>query len=112
MKYFLFILIFFITSCSPPEPGTEAWFKEKHKELKAIDPEVEITLEEFKEILLSSSSEEESDKKIMEKHSIAFWLMDDSFLPSSPKISGKCANMGGVAPKACIKLICLGVLFT
>ena len=44
MKYFLLILIFFITSCSPPEPGTEAWFKEKHKELKAIDPEVEITL--------------------------------------------------------------------
>ena len=34
MKYFLFILIFFITSCSPPEPGTEAWFKEQHKELK------------------------------------------------------------------------------
>ena len=82
MKYFLLILIFFITSCSPPEPGTEAWFKEKHKELKAIDPEVEITLEEFKEILLSSSSEE-SDKKIMEKHSIGFWLMDDSLLPLS-----------------------------
>ena len=82
MKYFLLILIFFITSCSPPEPGTEAWFKEKHKELKAVDPEVEITLEEFKEILLSSSSEE-SDKKIMEKHSIGFWLMDDSLLPLS-----------------------------
>ena len=83
MKYFLLILIFFITSCSPPEPGTEAWFKEKHKELKAVDPEIEITLEEFKEIMLSPSSEEATDKKIMEKHSIAFWLMDDSFLPSS-----------------------------
>ena len=83
MKYFLLILIFFITSCSPPEPGTEAWFKEKHKELKAVDPEVEITLEEFKEMLLSPPSEEASDKKIMEKHSIAFWLMDDSLLPSS-----------------------------
>ena len=83
MKYFLLILIFFITSCSPPEPGTEAWFKEKHKELKAVDPEVEITLEEFKEMLLSPPSEEASDKKIMEKHSIAFWLMDDNFLPSS-----------------------------
>ena len=82
MKYFLLILIFFITSCSPPEPGTEAWFKEKHKELKAVDPEVEITLEEFKEMLLSPPSEE-SDNKIMEKHSIAFWLMDDSLLPSS-----------------------------
>ena len=82
MKYFLLILIFFITSCSPPEPGTEAWFKEKHKELKAVDPEIEITLEEFKEMMLSPSSEE-SDNKIMEKHSIAFWLMDDSLLPSS-----------------------------
>ena len=83
MKYFLFILIFFITSCSPPEPGTEAWFKEKHKELKAVDPEVEITLEEFKEMLLSPPSEERFDEKIIEKHSIAFWLMDDSLLPSS-----------------------------
>ena len=83
MKYFLFILIFYITSCSPPEPGTEAWFKEKHKELKAVDPEVEITLEEFKEMLLSPPSEEASDNKIMEKHSIAFWLMEDSLLPSS-----------------------------
>ena len=83
MKYFLFILIFFIASCSPPEPGTEAWFKEKHKELKAVDPEVEITLEEFKEMLLSPPSEEASDNKIMEKHSIAFWLMDDSLLQTS-----------------------------
>ena len=83
MKYFLLILIFFITSCSPPKPGTETWFKEKHKELKAIDPEVEITLEEFKEMLLYPPSQEASDKKIMEKHSIGFWLMDDSLLPSS-----------------------------
>jgi len=83
MKYFLFILIFFITSCSPPEPGTEAWFKEKHKELKAVDPEIEITLEEFKEMMLYPDSEEAYDNKIMEKHSIAFWLMDDNFLPSS-----------------------------
>ena len=83
MKYFLFILIFFITSCSPPEPGTESWFKEKHKELKAVDPEIEITLEEFKEMMLYPHSEEASDKKLMEKHSIASWLMDDSLLPSS-----------------------------
>ena len=83
MKYLLLILIFFITSCSPPEPGTEAWFKEKHEELKVVDPEVEITLEEFKEMLLSAPSEEASDKKLIEKHSIAFWLMDDSLEPSS-----------------------------
>lgn len=87
MKYFLFILTFFITSCSPPEPGTEAWFKEKHKEFKAVDPEVEITLEEFKEMLLSPPSEEASDNKIMEKHSIAFWLMDDSLLQTSEDTS-------------------------
>ena len=89
MKYFLFILIFFIASCSPPEPGTEAWFKEKHKELKAVDPEVEITLEEFKEMMLYPHLEEESDKKIMEKHSIAFWLMDDNLLPSSEDTDDK-----------------------
>ena len=34
MKYFLLILVFFISSCSSPEPGTDEWFKEKHKELK------------------------------------------------------------------------------
>ena len=89
MKYFLLILIFFITSCSPPEPGTEAWFKEKHKELKAVDPEIEITLEEFKEMMLYPDSEEAYDNKIMEKHSIAFWLMDDNFLPSSEDTDDK-----------------------
>lgn len=83
MKSFLLITIFFLVSCSPPEPGTEAWFKEKHKELKAVDPDVEISLEEFKEMLLSPYSEERFDEKIMEKHSIAFWLMEDNFLPSS-----------------------------
>jgi len=83
MRSFLLITIFFLVSCSPPEPGTEAWFKEKHKELKAVDPDVEISLEEFKEMLLSPPSEERLDEKIIEKHSIAFWLMDDSLLPSS-----------------------------
>ena len=39
MKYFLLILIFFIVSCSPPDPGTEAWFKEKHKELLNLNPD-------------------------------------------------------------------------
>jgi len=83
MRSFLLITIFFLVSCSPPEPGTEAWFKEKHKELKAVDPDVEISLEEFKEMLSSPPSEERFDEKIIEKHSIAFWLMDDSLLPSS-----------------------------
>ena len=83
MKYFLLILVFFITSCSPPEPLTDAWFKQKHKELLETEPDVVISLKEFKETFLSQLSEEASDKKIMEKHSIGFWLMDDSLLPSS-----------------------------
>ena len=83
MKYFLLILVFFIASCTPPEPGTDEWFKDKHKELLASDPEITLSLEEFKDILTPNSSEEESDKKIMEKHSIGFWLMDKSLLPSS-----------------------------
>ena len=84
MKHLLLILVFFITSCSPPEPGTDEWFKAKHKELLASDPEITLSLEEFKDILTpNSSEEEESDRKIMEKHSIGFWLMEDSLLPSS-----------------------------
>ena len=82
MKYLLLILIFLITSCSPPEPGTDEWFDDKHKELLAADPEVTLSLEEFKDIFSSYLSEEVSDKKIIEKHSISFWLMDDNFLPS------------------------------
>ena len=83
MKYLLLIFVFFISSCSPPEPGTDEWFKDKHKELLKADPEVTLSLEEFKDIFSSQSSEEVSDKKLMEKHSIRFWLMDDSLLPSS-----------------------------
>ena len=89
MKYFLLILVFFITSCSPPEPGTDEWFKDKHKELLASDPEITLSLEEFKDILTSQPSEEESDKKLIEKHSIGFWLMDDSLLSSSEDIDDK-----------------------
>ena len=89
MKHLLLILVFFITSCSPPEPGTDEWFKAKHKELLASDPEITLSLEEFKDILTPNSSEEESDKKIMEKHSIAFWLMEDSLLPSSEDTDDK-----------------------
>ena len=83
MKHLILILVFFITSCSPPEPGTDEWFKDKHKELLKADPEATISLEEFKNIFLSQPSEEVSDKKLMEKHSIRFWLMDDSLLPAS-----------------------------
>ena len=82
MRYLLLILIFLITSCSPPEPGTDEWFEDKHNELLAADPEVTLNLEEFKDIFSSYLSEEVSDKKIIEKHSISFWLMDDNFLPS------------------------------
>ena len=83
MKHLLLILIFFITSCSPPEPLTDAWFKQKHKELLETEPDVDISLKEFKQTFLSQLSEEASDKKIMEKHSIGFWLADDSLLPES-----------------------------
>ena len=83
MKHLLLILIFFITSCSPPEPLTDAWFKQKHNELLETEPDVDISLKEFKQTFLSQLSEEASDKKIMEKHSIGFWLMDNSLLPSS-----------------------------
>ena len=89
MKNLLLILIFFITSCSPPEPGTDAWFKQKHKELLMAEPEVTISLKEFKDTFMSQLSEEASDKKIMEKHSIGFWLMEDSLLPSSEDIDDK-----------------------
>ncbi|MDA8733006.1 hypothetical protein N9M76_00070 [Gammaproteobacteria bacterium] len=81
MKYFLLILVFFITSCTPPEPGTDEWFKDRHKELLASDPEITLSLEEFKDIFTSQLTDDVSDKKIMEKHSIGFWLADDSLLP-------------------------------
>ena len=69
MKYFLLILVFFITSCTPPEPGTDEWFKDRHKELLASDPEITLSLEEFKDIFTSQLTDDVSDKKIMEKHS-------------------------------------------
>jgi len=83
MKYFLLILVFFIASCTPPEPGTDEWFKDKHKELLASDPEITLSLEEFKDIFTSQLTDDVSDKKIMEKHSIGFWLAGDSLLPES-----------------------------
>ena len=83
MRNFLLVFVFFIVSCSPQEPLTDAWFKQKHKELLEAEPYVDISLKEFKQTFLSQLSEEASDKKIMEKHSIGFWLMNDSLLPSS-----------------------------
>ena len=83
MKYFLLILVFFITSCSPPEPGTDEWFKDRHKELLESDPEVTLGLEEFKDIFTSQLTGDVSDKKIIEKHSIGFWIVDGSLLPKS-----------------------------
>ena len=83
MKYFLLILIFFISSCSSPEPGTDEWFKEKHKELLKADPEVNLSLGEFKDIFSSYLPEEVSDESLMEKHSIRFWIMGEDLLPSS-----------------------------
>lgn len=84
MKYLLFTLIFFITSCSPPEPGTDRWFEEKYEELLAADPKATLSLEEFKDIFSPNTPEQEAtDNNLMKKHSIAFWLMDDNFLPSS-----------------------------
>ena len=83
MKYLLLIFIFFITSCTPPEPGTDEWFEEKHKELLKADPEVNLSLEEFKDIFSSYLPEEVSDESLMEKHSIRFWIMGEDLLPSS-----------------------------
>ena len=83
MKYLLLILVFLITSCTPPEPGTDEWFEEKHKELLKADPEVNLSLEEFKDIFSSYLPEEVSDESLMEKHSIKFWIMEEDLLPSS-----------------------------
>ena len=83
MKYLLLILVFLITSCTPPEPGTNEWFEEKHKELLKADPEVNLSLEEFKDIFSSYLPEEVSDESLMEKHSIRFWIMGEDLLPSS-----------------------------
>ena len=80
MKYLLLILVFLITSCTPPEPGTDEWFEEKHKELLKADPEVNLSLEEFKDIFSSYLPEEVSDESLMEKHSIGFWLMEGGLI--------------------------------
>ena len=83
MKYFLLVFVLFITSCSPPEPGTDEWFEEKYEELLAADPDATVSLEEFKDIFTSNLPREAADNNLIKKHSISFWLMDENFLPSS-----------------------------
>jgi hypothetical protein len=82
MKYFPLILVFLISSCTPPEPGTDEWFEDKYKELMAADPEIDLSLNEFKDIL-TSQTYAMSDDDTIEKHSIGFWLADDTLLPES-----------------------------
>jgi hypothetical protein len=82
MKYFPLILVFLISSCTPPEPGTDEWFEDKYKELMAADPEINLSLNEFKDIL-TSQTYAMSDDDTIEKHSIGFWLADDTLLPES-----------------------------
>ena len=82
MKYFLLILVFFVTSCTPPEPGTDEWFEDKYKELMAADHEIDISLNEFKDILTSQTFAM-SDDDTIKKHSIGIWLADDTLLSKS-----------------------------
>ena len=44
----LFALIFFVTACSPPEPGTDEWYEEKYNEFIETIPNANLTFEEFK----------------------------------------------------------------
>ena len=83
MKYFLLFFVLFITSCSPPEPGTDEWFEEKYEELLVASPDATVSLEEFKDIFISNLPREAADNNLIKKHSISFWLMDENFLPSS-----------------------------
>ena len=80
MKLVIFIAIVVLSSCSSPEPGTDEWFEEKYEEFLAVKPDVTFSLDEFKNIFASSSSERiAADNSLLKKHSIAFWLMDDNF---------------------------------
>ena len=65
MKYFLLFFVLFITSCSPPEPGTDEWFEEKYKELLAADPDAAVSLEEFKDIFTSNLPIEAADDNLI-----------------------------------------------
>jgi hypothetical protein len=48
----------------------------------AADPEINLSLNEFKDIL-TSQTYAMSDDDTIEKHSIGFWLADDTLLPES-----------------------------
>ena len=65
MKYFLLIFIFLITSCSPPELGTDDDISSPNQEREALDKSLSI------------------------KHSIFAWLMDDNFMDSINDPSSK-----------------------
>ena len=47
----LVALIFFVTACSPPDPGSDEWYEEKYNELIETIPNADLTFEEFKAIL-------------------------------------------------------------
>ena len=50
-KIFFTILILFVASCSPPEPGTDEWYEEKYNEFIEAIPSSNLSFEEFMEIL-------------------------------------------------------------
>ena len=50
-KIFFTILILFVASCSPPEPGTDEWYEEKYNEFIEAIPSSDLSFEEFMEIL-------------------------------------------------------------
>ena len=56
----LFALIFFVTACSPPEPGTDEWYEEKYNEFIETIPNADLTFEDFKAILKNPVYEEDN----------------------------------------------------
>ena len=56
----LFALIFFVTACSPPEPGTDEWYEEKYNEFIETIPNADLTFEDFKAILENPVYEEDN----------------------------------------------------
>ena len=56
----LIALIFSLTACSPPEPGTDEWYEEKFNEFVETIPNADLTFEEFKAILENPVYEEDN----------------------------------------------------
>tara|TARA_A100001388_G_scaffold17673_1_gene11661 strand:- start:206 stop:934 length:729 start_codon:yes stop_codon:yes gene_type:complete len=56
----LIALIFSLTACSPPEPGTDEWYEEKYNEFLESIPNADLTFEEFKAILENPVYEEDN----------------------------------------------------